>query len=218
MQLAEILEELKSLSNKKNIEGMGRFGINNTKALGINIPVLRTLAKHIGKNNELAFELWSTEIHEARLLAIFITDVKKLTEEQLESWLQDFDSWDVCDQACSIFTKHPLAYKKAIEWTSRQEEFQKRAGFSLIASLAVHDKKADDMQLIQFLPIIERESYDDRNFVKKAINWALRQIGKRNSSLMQLATEAAKRIYDQGTPAAKWIASDALREFKKKTV
>lgn len=217
MELQEVLTELRSLGRSGNVEGMKRFGINSRTALGISIPILRNLARQIRKDHLLALALWNTNIHEARLLAIFIADVKLLTEEQMEAWVGDFDSWDICDQACSLFAKHPLAYQKVFEWAEREEEFQKRASFSLIATLAVHDKKADDLKFIQFLPLIELKANDARNFVKKAVNWALRQVGKRNASLMQVASETAGRIHAQGSSSAKWIASDALREFNKKS-
>ena len=216
--LDAILKELKGKANPKSVEGMARFGINAKNTLGISIPDLRNLAKKIGKDHSLAQDLWDTEFHEARILASFIDQPKMVSEKQMEAWVNDFDSWDVCDQVCSLFARTELAYEKAEEWSGRKEEFVKRAGFALIAWLAVHDKEAPNEKLAKFLPIIKRESDDSRNFVKKAVNWALRQIGKRNLALNGLAVKAAKEIKKGESRPAKWIASDALRELTDEKV
>jgi 3-methyladenine DNA glycosylase AlkD len=214
MQYAEILGKLKSLSNPEAVSGMVRFGINPENAYGISIPNLRKMAKQIGTDHVLAEQLWSSGIHEARILACMIDDPTMATEAQLERWANGFDSWDVCDQCCSnLFDKTEFAYQKAIEWSKRGEEFVKRAGFVLMAALAVHDKRADDRHFVQFFPIIKRGATDGRNFVKKAVNWALRQIGKRNRTLNTLAIEVAKEIRQIESKAARWIADDALREL-----
>ncbi len=177
----EILIKLKSLSNPEAVAGMARFGINTKKAYGVSIPDLRKMAKGIGKNHILAQKLWDSGIHEARILAGMIDLPERVTEKQMKHWVKDFNSWDVCDQVCSnLFDKTKFAYPKAIKWSKRNEEFVKRAGFVLMAALAVHDKEASDKEFLKFLPIIKREATDERNFVKKAVNWALRQIGKRN--------------------------------------
>lgn len=215
----EILLFLKSQANPENVAGMSRFGINPHKTLGISLPILRQIAKQIRKNHLLAEELWESGIHEARILAALIEDPKEVSEEQMERWVRDFDSWDVCDQVCSnLFDRTPFAYQKAQEWSSRNEEFPKRAGFVLMASLAVHDKKAQDSQFEAFLPLILKESVDQRNFVKKAINWALRGIGKRNLNLNQKAIQAAHTMQKIDSKAARWIASDALRELNSEAV
>jgi 3-methyladenine DNA glycosylase AlkD len=215
----EIVKKLRTLSNPENVKGMSRFGINPENTLGISIPVLRKMAKEIGKNHTLAQELWSVGIHEARILSCFIDDPKKVTEEQMESWVLDFDSWDVCDQCCmNLFDKTPYAVTKAIEWGSRDETFVKRAGFAIMASLAFHDKKAGDDIFIQFLDEIKKQSEDDRNFVKKAVNWALRQIGKRNSSLNKLAIYTSQEIQGINSKSARWIAADALKELTGEAV
>ncbi|MFA5355160.1 MAG: pantetheine-phosphate adenylyltransferase [Candidatus Paceibacterota bacterium] len=214
---SEIIKKLKSLADKKNKEGMARFGISPKNTLGISVPYLRGLAKQIGKNHELAIELWNSEIHEARLLAVFIADPCKLTEKEMESMAKDIDSWDICDQTCScLFGDTPFAEKKIFEWTRRKREFVKRAGFVLMAVLAVHDKSAEDSFFERFFPIIKREAQDDRNFVRKAVNWALRQIGKRNRNLNKKAIKAGKNIYEMDSKSAKWIASNALAELKRK--
>lgn len=202
------------MSNKKNVDGMARYGINPKNNLGISIYKLRPLAKEIGKNHELSLKLWKSGIHDARLLAVFIEEPEKVTEKQMESWANDFDSWDVCDQACtSLFDLTPYAWKKAFEWSGRDEEFVKRGAFSLIAGLTVHDKKAEDSKFEDFFPLIKKESTDDRNYVKKAVNWALRNIGKRNFYLNKKAIEIAKEIQKINSKSAKWIANDAIREL-----
>jgi 3-methyladenine DNA glycosylase AlkD len=215
----EIIKKLRTLSNPENVKGMARFGINPENTLGISIPVLRKMAKEIGKNHALAQDLWSTGIHEARLLSCFIDDPKKVTEEQMESWVRDFDSWDVCDQCCmNLFDKTPYAVARAIEWSSREDTFVKRAGFAIMASLAFHDKKAGDEIFIGFLEEIKKQSEDDRNFVKKAVNWALRQIGKRNSNLNKLAIKTSQEIQGIDSKAARWIAADATKELTGEAV
>ncbi len=166
----------------------------------------------------MAQELWDSGLHEARILAGFIDEPEMVTEEQMESWMKDFDSWDVCDQVCGLFVKTKLPYQKAMEWSRREEVFVKRAAFALMAWLAVHDKNAADEKLAKFLPVIRRESADDRNFVKKAVNWALRQIGKRNLTLNKLAIQTAREIQKGESRSAKWIASDALRELSDEKV
>ncbi len=219
MRCEEILKRLKSMSNPANVAGMARFGIKTDHACGIAVPVLRKMAKEVGKNHDLALELWGSGVHEARLLAGMIAEADKLTEAQMEKWVGDFDSWDVCDQCCmNLFDKTSLAFSKAVEWSGRDEEFVKRAGFALMAALAFHDKKATNKDFSQFLPIIKRESTDERNFVKKAVNWALRQIGKRNLTLNKLAIKTAKEIQKLDSKAARWIAADAIRELESEQV
>lgn len=219
MQYEEILKDLKFLSNPENVAGMARFGISTEKTYGVPVPELRKIAKQVVRNHLLAQQLWNSGIHEARILASMIDVHQQVTEEQMDRWVRDFDSWDVCDQCCSnLFDKTRFAHQKAVDWSSRSEEFVKRAGFVLMAALSVHDKKADDNQFAKFLPIIKREATDDRNFVKKAVNWALRQIGKRNLDLNKAAIKTAKEIQRVDSKAAKWIASDALRELTSPTV
>lgn len=197
---------------------MARFGITTKKAFGVSMPVLKELAKDVKKQAEdrhsLALELWKTGIHEARIIAYLIDDPKKVSEKQMDSWAKDFDNWAICDGACGhLFCKTTFAYQKVFEWSETDEEFFKRAGIVLIAYLAVHDKKASDEQIAQFLPILEKHANDERNFIKKAVNWSLRQIGKRNLNLNKLAIETAEKIKAQNTKSARWIASDALREL-----
>lgn len=212
--LSEVISSLKEKADARYHAGMQRFGIANEKALGVKIPEVRKLARLIKKDHILAQALWDTDIHEARILASMIDDPKQVTPQQIDSWTKDFTTWDVCDQVCgNLFDRTPYVIDKAVEFSTREEEFVKRAGFVLMAEYAVHDKKAANDVFINFLPIIEREAWDERNFVKKAVNWALRQIGKRNSMLRPLAIQCAERILLQNSKAAKWIASDALREL-----
>ncbi|MBI5403183.1 MAG: DNA alkylation repair protein [Ignavibacteriae bacterium] len=216
-EIEKIKKYLELKGSEKNLLGMQRFGIRFNKAYGVNIPVLRKLAKDFRKNHEFALELWETKIHELMLLAIFIDDYRKVTKAQMNKWVKDFNSWDICDQCCSnLFEKTPYAYEKIFEWSKSKDEFVKRAAFTMIAVIAVHHKKTEDIELFDFFPLIEREAWDERNFVKKAVNWALRQLGKRSSLLFNEAVEVAKRIALQDSKSAKWIAKDALREFSIK--
>lgn len=218
-KLADVIGELEALGSSESLEGMGRYGIRLDNALGISVAQIRKVAKQLGRDHELARQLWDTRIHEARILACMIDDPGDVDEEQLETWVMDFDSWDLCDLCCAnLFDRIPNAYEKAIEWCGRDEEFVKRAGFAMIAVLAVHDKKAEDRRFTELLPIIIKESTDKRNYVKKAINWALRQIGKRNLPLNQAAIEAAEQIADKDSNSARWVASDALRELTAEKV
>jgi 3-methyladenine DNA glycosylase AlkD len=214
MQYNEIIQKIKSLGNPENVAGMARFGINVNNSYGISVYTLRKMAKEIGKDHELALALWKSGIHEARLLACLIDRPDQITGEQMEDWVKDFDSWDVCDVCCGhLFDRAAPAYRKALEWSEREEEFVKRAGFALMAALSVHDKKASDETMAGFLPIIKREAVDERNFVKKAVNWALRQIGKRNPNLNEMAVKTAGEIKQIDSRSARWIASDAIREL-----
>ncbi len=219
MQYNDVLQKLKSLSDPKAVAGMARFGINPENTYGVSIPNLRAMAKEIKRDHALAQQLWASRIHEARILASMIDSPEMVTGEQLEKWVKDFDSWDVCDQCCmNLFEKTGFAYQKAVEWSSNDTEFIKRAGFVLMARLAVSDKKAGDEQFKPFLPIIKREATDSRNFVKKAVNWALRQIGKRNLSLNGQAVETAKEIQVMDSKSARWVAADAIRELTSEAV
>lgn len=223
MKVEEILQKLKSLENSENIAGMKRFGITAKKAFGVCAPVLKEIAKDVKKQtknrHELALNLWETEFHEARIIAYLIDDPKRVSETQMDSWAKDFDNWAICDGACGhLFCRTEFAYKKAFEWSARDEEFIRRAGLVLPAWLAVHDKKASDEKIAEFLPILEKHACDERNFIKKAVNWSLRQIGKRNLNLNKLAVETAERIKAQNTRPARWIASDALRELSSENV
>jgi 3-methyladenine DNA glycosylase AlkD len=214
MQVKEILEQLKSMRDPEAVEGMARYGINPENTYGIPIPTLRTMAEDIGGNHILAQKLWSSGVHEARILASMVDEPERVTGKQMEEWVRDFDSWDVCDQCCmNLFGRTPYAYGKAVEWSSRGEEYVKRAGYVLMARLAVSDKRADDREFEMFLPVIKKGASDSRNYVRKAVNWALRQIGKRSLRLNGKAIQTAEEILETNSKSAKWVASDALREL-----
>ncbi len=219
MKYSEIIKKLKSLSNPKNVVGMARFGLVSKKVLGIKKPVMDKMAKEIGKDTELALKLWASGIYEARVLAALIADPKIITDSQIEEWINDFDNWGVCDNACmNLFDKIPDVYQKAKKWAGEPKEFVRRTSFALMASLAVHDKKASDDEFKKFLPIIKKYSTDERNYVRKAVNWALRQIGKRNKNLNKEAIKVACEISKINTRASRWIAGDALRELTSAAV
>jgi len=209
-----VTKKLRSHKNPKNIAGMARFGINSKNTLGVSIPILRSLAKEIGRNHDLALALWKTGIHEARILAGLINDLKKESSRQMDEWIHGFDSWDVCDPVCmNLFDKIPYAFEKAQVWTSHNQEIERRAGFVLMAALTVHDKSASDDAFVTFFPFIEKYANDERNFVKKAVNWALRQIGKRNHVLCKRAIKLSEKLKKREDKSARWIGSDAHREL-----
>ncbi len=226
-RVAPVLAELRAMGSATNRSGMARYGINVENAFGVSVYELRKVAKRLGTDHELALALWATGNHEARLLACFVDDPHAVTDEQTEAWARDFDSWDICDQATtSLFdlTKH--AWTKAAEWAKRDDEWVKRGGFALMAGLAVHDRTAPDRAFLRLLPLIGRAAADERNFVKKAVNWALRNIGKRNRALNTASIACAEKIHaaanrragrdrggDPGARSARWVAADALREL-----
>ena len=217
MNCLKIIEQLKACASPENVAGMARYGINPANTLGVNVTTLREIAKAVGKDHDLAMELWYSGIHDARILAGFVDLPSLVTERQMEAWVNAFDSWDICDGTCNhLFDKTPFAYDKAIAWCQRQEEYVRRAGFVLMATLAVHDKKAPDERLAQFFPYILKYASDERNFVKKAVNWSLRQIGKRNVALCSQALAVAAEMLKLGSKAARWAARDAIRELERK--
>ena len=219
IEAKSILNKLKSMFDPKAVEGMARYGINPKNNYGVSVTTLRKMAKEIGRVHQLAEQLWSSGIHDARMLACLIDDAEKVSERQMGKWVKDFDSWDICDICCStLFDKTRFAYQKTTEWTKRKEEFVKRAGFVLMACLCVHDKEAPDEKILKFLPVIKREAGDDRNYVRKAVNWALRHIGKRNLKLNRIAIKAAQEIKKIDSKTARWIASDAIRELRSEAV
>ena len=213
MTATEVVSRLKRKANARNVAGMARFGIATKGTLGISIYDLRPLAREIGLDHRLAGQLWATGIHEARILAGFIDDPAKVTKAQMERWVRDFDSWDVCDQVTELFVRTPHGRRKIREWARREEEFVKRAAFAMIAELAWHDKAARDEAFRPFLGLITEAADDGRNYVKKAVNWALRNIGKRNAALNRQAVAVAQELKTRDSPAARWIASDAIREL-----
>lgn len=219
MDCSEIIQKLKSQKNPKNIAGMARFGISAKNTLGVPMPILRKMGKQIGKNQRLAEELWESEIHEARILATIIAQPEKMGWKLAEKWVRDFESWDTCDQACmNLFRYMKGAPQKAIAWTRSKEEFVRRAGFALMAALAFAKNPMADNDFKKFFPAIKKYSIDERNFVRKAVNWALRQIGKRNLALNEAALELSYEILKIDSKSAKWIAKDAIRELESPAV
>ena len=215
MEIAEITNHFKRHGSKKNLEGMARYGIYPLNGFGVPIPVVRKLAKQIGKNHELGLKLWETNIHENRLLACMVSDPLKVTKSQMNKWAKEFYSWDICDQVCNnLFLFSPFVYEKAVQWSGNKKEFVKRAGFVLMANLATHSKELRNNDFVKLFSLIKKESIDNRNFVKKAVNWSLRQIGKRNNLLRKKSIKLAEEILQIESKSAKWIAKDALKELK----
>lgn len=215
----EILAELKKHGDPKAVQGMARFGIGGEHTLGVSMPVSARLAGRSVETHVLALELWKSEIHEARILACLVDEPGKVTATQMDRWTREFDSWDVCDQVClNLFVATPFAHQKAVQWSRDSREFVRRAGFALMACLAVHDKEASTSTFEKFFPSIRWAATDERNFVKKAVNWALRQIGKREPSLNKKAIRLAKEIQKPDSRSARWIAADALRELTSSAV
>jgi len=217
MTVKEIVREMRAAGNPAAREGMARFGINAVNVIGVSVPQLRAIARRVGRNQPLAEELWSTGIHDARILASLVGDPDKITRSTMDRWARDFDSWDICDGCCcNLFDRTPYAWGKIRKWARDKREFVRRAAFSTLAGLAVHDKAADDRLFLDALPLVEQYAFDDRNFVRKGVNWALRNIGKRNAALLPAAIASAERIRAQGTRPARWIAADALRELSSR--
>jgi 3-methyladenine DNA glycosylase AlkD len=215
----QIILNLQQSANVQAVEGLARFGSRPAQALGVSIPTLRKMAKEIGRNHALALALWDSGIHEARILASMIAEPQLVTSQQMEVWVNDFDAWDVCDQVCgNLFDRTPYAYEKAVQWSQQEQEFVRRAGFVMMAELAVHDKQARDEVFLPFFPLIKQYASDERNFVKKAVNWALRQIGKRNKSLRALALECAYDIQNMDSKTARWVAKDTIKELQAKEI
>lgn len=213
-RVAKILSDLKKQGTARNRQGMARFGINVDTAFGVSVTWLRKYAKQYGKDHDLALALWKTGKHEAMILSALIDELDKVTPSQMDNMVKKFNSWDICDLCCAnLFDKTPCAFTKALLWSKSNTEFTRRAGFALMACLAWHDKQAVNEKFMPFLKEIARYSHDDRNFVRKAVNWALRQIGKRNIKLNKLAIEKAEIIQDSPHKSAQWIAKDALREL-----
>jgi 3-methyladenine DNA glycosylase AlkD len=214
--LRETRAWLERRGTKRNRAGMARFGIVTAKAFGVSMATMEPLARRLRPDHELALALWKSGWHDARMLATMIDDAALVTPAQMEQWCRDFDTWAVCDTACfKLFDRSPLAWTRIRSWSGRRGEYQKRAAFALIASLASHDKQAADAKFLDLLPLIEKASGDERNFVKKGVNWALRAIGHRNPALHQAATMVAARLAASKDPTLRWIGKDALRDLER---
>ncbi len=214
-----VVASLKRLATKATRDGMARYGLPSDKAFGVPVGAIQKLAKRLGRNHELAAALWDTGWYEARMLAAYVDDPACVTPVQMDRWCRDFDNWGICDTVCFVlFDRTPHAWRKVGQWFRRRDEFVKRAAFALLWGLTVHDKRADDEPFVQGLLLVEREAADERNFVKKAVNMALRAIGKRNLALHAAAVAVAQRLADSAQPAARWVGKDALRELTSSAV
>lgn len=213
-EVASVLAWLKKHSSARNREGMARYGLPSDNALGVSVADIRLLGKRLGRDHDLALALWETGVYEARMLTSFVDDPGLVTPAQMDRWCRDFDNWGICDTLCfHLFDKTPHAWKKIAKWSDARAEFVKRASFALLASVALHDKTAPDKPFLDSLALIERAAVDDRNFVKKAVSWALRGIGKRNPALHRASVEMATRLAASPHPAARWTGKDALRDL-----
>lgn len=214
VSVEEVLKKLKAKADPDQLKGMVKYGMVGEKRLGVAVPDIRRIAKEIGKGHQLALRLWNTGIPEAMIVASMVDKPEEVTEEQMEEWVKDFNAWDVCDQVCmNLFEKTPLAWKKIMDWSKREEEFVKRAAFALIACLAWHNKGAPDQEFVKLIPVIKKGATDERNLVKKAVSWALRNIGKRNPNLNDVAIKTSKEIQKMDSKSARWIASDAIQDL-----
>jgi 3-methyladenine DNA glycosylase AlkD len=213
-EVESALTWLKRHATRHTLEGMARYAIPSDNALGVSVADIRLLAKRLGKNHDLAAALWKTGVYEARMLTSFVDEPSRVTSAQMDRWCRDFDSWGICDTLCfHLFDKTPFAWQKARQWSASPREFIKRAGFALMASLVVHDKAAPGPRFLDFLPLIEQGAHDERNFVKKAVNWALRCIGKRDLALNAAAIAVSKRLAQSKEASCRWVGKDALREL-----
>lgn len=216
-QVQTALKWLQRHGSKRNRDGMARYAITSDKAFGVSVASVRILAKRLGRDHKLAVALWKTGWLEARMLTAFVDEPARVTPTQMDRWCKDFDNWAVCDALCfHLFDRTPHAWAKVEQWSTAPEEFVRRAAFALLASIALHDKRAPDKPFLTGLILIERAAIDERNFVKKAVNWSLRQIGGRNAVLNAAAMKVARRLSESPEPAARWVGKDALREFARK--
>lgn len=218
-RLFQALALIQAQARPTELDGMARFGLVGEGRLGLSIPCMRAIARQLGRDHALAQALWDTGTPDARIVASMVADPSQFTSRQMDAWTRGFAAWDVCDQVCTnAFRASPLAWRKIPVWAQRKDEFGRRAAFALLAVVGVHDRNAPDERFIATLPLIEVAAPDNRNFVKKAVNWALRNIGKRNANLHREAIACALRIQQQGNPSARWIAADALRELRSEAV
>jgi 3-methyladenine DNA glycosylase AlkD len=217
--VARAIGLLKKKASKKTKDGMARYAIPSDKAFGVPVGMIRSIGKSLGKSHELALGLWKSGHYEARMLATFVDEPEQVTPEQMDRWCRDFDNWAICDTACfSLFDRTPHAFKKVRAWAKSKNEFVKRAAFALLASLTVHDKTAKDAAFVRLLPLVEKAALDERNFVKKSVNWALRSLGKRSPELNRKSVELAERLAARPESAPRWVGKDALRELKSASV
>lgn len=215
--VADVVATLERRGSKSNRDGMARYGIVSPHVLGVSVGTLRAYAKTLGRDHRLALDLWKTGIYEARMLAAFVDEPARVTVAQMNAWCRDFDNWAICDTVCfALFDRSPLAWGRLVPWSRARGEFQKRAAFALLASLALHDRKTDDAAFERQLPLIRAAADDERNFVKKGVLWALRGVGTRNPSLHRQALALAHELASSDAPSARWIGREAVRELKKR--
>ena len=214
-----ILARLERLGSRRNREGMARYGLVSKQVFGISVGTLRWMAKQLGTDHDLAIALWRTGWYEARMLAVFVDDAARVTPAQMDRWCRDFDNWGICDTTCfALFDRTPHAFSKIRRWAPRQQEFVRRASFALLASVALHDKHAQDRKFVACFPLIARAASDERNFVKKGVSWALRSVGSRNIALHRQAIVLARKLAASRTTSARWIGNDALRDLERPLV
>jgi 3-methyladenine DNA glycosylase AlkD len=217
VEAEEVLQLLRKKASPRNVRGMASFGMSAEGRLGVSVPEMRRIARLAGKDHRLALALWKTGIAEARIVASMVAEPDRVTARQMDTWVIGIDSWDICDQVCgNLWDKTPFAWSKARAWARQEEEFVRRAGFALIACLAWHDKRAADARFVAMLPVIRRGAVDDRNFVKKAVSWALRNIGKRNRALHRQALRLARELRHREDRASHWIGNDACRDLERR--
>ena len=213
-RVREVLATLERKGSRKNREGMARYGIVADKVFGVSVSEIQKIAKTLGRDHDLALALWKTGWYEARMMTAFVDEPAAVTPRQMDRWAKDFDNWAICDNTCfHLFDRTPHAWKKISQWSTRREEFVKRAAFALLAGVALHDKKAPDAPFLRALTLVERAAPDDRNFVKKGVSWGLRVLGRRNRTLNKAAVEISRRLVASPRPAAAWIGRDAFREL-----
>lgn len=218
-RVGESLAWLERRGTKRNRDGLARYAITAPKVFGVSVAMIRQLGKQLGRNHKLALALWETGWYEARMLTAFVAEPDRVTPAQMDRWARDFDNWAICDTLCfHLFDRTPHAWKKVEQWSRRREEFVKRAAFALLASLALHDKEAPDAPFARSLRLVEKAATDERNFVKKAVSWALRSVGRRNRTLHTPAVDVARRLAESAEPAARWVGKDALRELTSAAV
>jgi 3-methyladenine DNA glycosylase AlkD len=215
-QVTDVLAMLERVSTTRDYDNLARFGIAATNALGVSMANIQRVAKRLGRSHALALALWNTGVYEARLLTAFVDEPARVTSSQMDRWCREFDNWGVCDTLCfKLFDQTPHAWGKVDKWAGSRDEFVKRAGFALLASLAGHDKAAPDQMFRARLPLIERAAGDERNFVKKGVSWALRRVGTRSPALGAAALEVAERLAASDVPGARWVGRDAVRELQR---
>jgi 3-methyladenine DNA glycosylase AlkD len=214
--VADALRWLERRGSKRDREGMARYGIVAEKVFGVSVASIRQLGNRRGRDHTLALVLWKTGWYEARMLAAFVDEPDRVTPAQMDAWAKDFDNWAICDTLCfHLFDKTPHAWSRISKWSKSKDEFVRRAAFALLASVALHDKKAPDAPFEKSLKLVERYAIDDRNFVKKGVSWALRGIGKRNRRLKAAALRTARKLAASGDKAARWVGKDALRDLTR---